>query len=67
MWLRMGVGRDPRTIALVGAPIDEAFVVALNEHGPLRSRQLAYALLARAGGIESDLMAALAIRVEYRG
>jgi hypothetical protein len=66
MWLRMGVGRDPRTIALVRAPIDEAFVVARNEHGPLRPRQLAYALLARAGGIESDLMAALAIRVGAR-
>src|SRR6516165_1960652 len=63
---RMSVGSDPRTIALVRAPIDEAFVVVRKEHGPLRSRQLAYALLARAGGIESDLMAALAIRVGAR-
>src|SRR5512132_2650570 len=63
---RMSVGCDPRTIALVRAPIDEAFVVVWKEHGPLRSRQLAYALLARAGGIESDLMAALAIRVGAR-
>src|SRR5438132_1365450 len=60
---RMSVGGDPCTIALVGAPVDEALVMVREQHGPLRSWQLANALLAGAGGIENDLVAALAIRV----
>src|SRR5262245_1957979 len=63
---RVCVGGDPRAIGLIGAPIDEALMVMRKEHGPLRSRQLADAFLARAGGIEGDLMAALAIRVSAR-
>ena len=59
----MGIGGDPRAVALVRAPIDEAFMVIRKQHRPLRLRQLAYALLARAGRIENDLVAALSIRV----
>src|SRR6266571_1952982 len=60
---RMSVGGDPCTIALVRAPVDEALMVVGEQHGPLRLWQLANALLTRAGGIENDLVAALAIRV----
>src|SRR6266536_4327792 len=63
---RMSVGGDSCTIALVRAPVDEALMVVGEQHGPLRSWQLANALLARAGGIENDLVTALAIRVGAR-
>src|SRR5579862_2155192 len=59
----MGIGPDPRAIALIGAPVDKASVMVGDEHGPLRLRQLAHALLAHAAVIENDFMAALAIGV----
>lgn len=59
----MGIGADPRAIALIGAPVDETFVVVGDEHAPLRLRQLAHALSSRTGTIERDLMAALAIGI----
>ena len=62
----MGVGGDPGAIGLISAPIDEALVVVGEEHGPLRLRQLADALFARPGGVEDDVMAALAIRIGAR-
>src|SRR5262245_32000364 len=62
----MRVGADPHAIGLIGAPVDEALMVARDEHGPLRLRQLADALLARAGGIECDLVAAFAISIGAR-
>src|ERR1700756_1244064 len=66
MWAWMRVGADANTIGLIGAPVDKALMVVRDEHGPLRLRQLALPLLARAAAIESDLMAALAISVGAR-
>src|ERR1700747_2333877 len=60
---RMRVGTDADAIGLIGAPVDEAFMMVGDEHGPLRLRQLAHALLARSGIIERDVMAALAIGI----
>jgi hypothetical protein len=57
------IAGDARTIGFVSAPIDVAFVVVLNEHGPLGDRQLADALLAPPGGVERGLETALAIRI----
>ena len=62
----MRVGADPHAIGLISAPVDEALMVARDEHGPLRLRQLADAFLARAGGIECDLVAAFAISIGAR-
>ena|ERR1700704_6457393 len=64
VWMR--VGTDAGAIGLIGAPVDEALMVVLDEHGPLRLRQLAHPLFARAAAVESDLMAALAISVGPR-
>src|ERR1700740_2700319 len=66
MWTWMGIGTDAHAIGLIGVPVDEALMVVRDEHGPLRSRQLADAPLTRPGGVESDLMAALAISVSAR-
>src|ERR1700745_3651462 len=66
MWAWMRVGADPHAIALISVPVDKALMMAWDEHGPLRLRELADALLARAGGIESDLMTAFAIGVGAR-
>src|SRR5580704_10958775 len=66
MWARMRIGADAGAIGLIGAPVDEALMVVRDEYGPLRLRQLAHPLLARAAAIESDLMAALAIGIGPR-
>src|SRR5215813_7528483 len=66
MWMWMRIGTDADAIGFIGAPIDVALMVVRDEHRPLRLRQLADALLPRPGGVESDLMAALAISVSAR-
>src|SRR5258708_37569794 len=66
MWVWMRVGTDAGAIGLMGAAVDEALMVVLDEHGPLRLRQVAHPLVARAAAVESDLMAALAISVGPR-
>jgi|SRR5215831_10862722 len=66
MWTGTRIGTDAAAIGFIGAPIDEPLMVVRDEHGPLRLRQLADALLARSGRIERDLMAALAISVSAR-
>src|ERR1700751_2038695 len=66
MRARIGVGGDLCAIALIGVPIDKAFMVVWDEHLPLRERQFARALLACAGSIEGNLTTALAIYVGTR-
>ncbi len=60
---RAGVGGEPGLVGLIRWPIDEAFMVLLDQHLPFRLGQVSHAFFAPARGVERHLPARLAVGV----
>src|SRR5260370_33541990 len=63
VWLRPGVGVEPRLIGLKGSPIDEAGMMVRNEHRPLIHRKMPNAFLDGAMFIHVAFVLGLAVGV----
>src|ERR1700686_3233668 len=63
VWLRPGVGVEPRLIGLEGSPIDEAGMMVRNEDCPLIHRKMPNAFLDGAVFIDVAFVAGLAVGV----
>ncbi len=61
-----GVGSETGLVGLVGSPIDEALMVLLDQHLPLRLRQVSHAVLAHARCVEHRLPSRLPVGVGAR-